>query len=248
MYEFNMKNPENLFRFVCLVVMFTGLSACQQTGTGSTDATGVVGNEEIAPQLRIFPDGLLDGGFTEEYAVTGVDEIGRTYTGEYQIETGGEVVFNGELAIPLISTLTYSTDASGQTVTLVTVVFTEYFSSSKPTKYLGNENSRTGVIMVPEIQAPIVPRMASASSSGSLGQYTGSDASKESIDWSVGEVMDNGFYDVGHSYLLTDSAGDVLSSENQYFTFDKNGNRTAWSFIAVLPYLGNTLNLTGIRL
>jgi hypothetical protein len=102
--------------------------------------------------------------------------------------------------------------------------------------------------MIPAGRPALVPSTVDASATGSMGNFSGSDASEEVINWSSSEIYNDDTYQLAYSYLLTDSAGGVLSSETQVFIYNGNNSRTGWSLTADLPYLTNTLTFSGARI
>lgn len=222
------------------IVMLSGLAACAQT------IEDTVATETASPAVNIFPASFFEPGYTESYVITGSDQAARVYSGTFELATSEQTIFNGEPAIPVSSTLTYSRPINGQTVSPITFVSTEYFSVSIPRKYLGSENNKA-VIMTPVSPPAEIPEIVNAEGSGKVGEFVGTDASAESISWSMIKLDEDSFQ-ISYFSEVTDSAGEIVNSEAQTFTVDATGERHAWAFDAVMPGDGITFSFSGTRI
>jgi hypothetical protein len=223
------------------IVMLLGLAACAQT----TEDTVTADAESFS--VNVYPAGFFAAGYTENYVITGTDQEDRVYTGTFELATSEETVFNGEPAVPVSSTLSYSRPINGIVVSPKTFVLTEYFSTSIPHKYLGSENDDTAVIMTPVVPPVEIPAVVNAEGSGKVGDFIGTDTSAESINWSLNKIDDNDFQ-MSYFSEVTNGAGEIINSEAQTFDIDATGERHAWAFDAVLPADGVTFSFSGTRI
>ncbi len=240
--KFTSNTSSSAFIFMITVL----LSACGEAVT-TADQAGDLGAKEESVEVALFPVKYFEPGYIEDYVITGVDNNNRKYSGTFQVSTGDEDVFNGVFAVPVSSTLIYSTIINGIQVTPITITLTEYFSSSMPRQYLGSVNSNTSLILTVQDSAVDIPESVAADASGSMAGLIGSNASVELISWLVLNNED-GTFDIGYTYNNTDSAGDLIDLEVRTFTVDVSGERLSWSLVAELPYLNNTLSFSGTRL
>jgi hypothetical protein len=223
------------------IFMLSGLAACAQT----TEDT--VAADTASTAVNVFPAGYFEPGYTESYDISGTDQEDRVYTGTFELATADETIFNGETAVPVTSTLSYSRPVDGIAVPQMTFVITEYFSNSTPRKYLGSVNNDTAVIMTPVTTPAEIPAVVNADGSGVVGDFIGTDSSAESISWSVNKI-DNDVFQLSYFSEVTNSAGEIINSEAQTFSINAAGERQSWAFDAVLSGKAMTFSFTGSRI
>lgn len=230
---------------VCVVAVTVLLVSCAES---VTEAGQGAGTEQLpTTSVEVFPDGFFSAGYTENYAVTGIDDKGTEYAGTFKLTTGDEEVFNGIDAVPVISELSYAAVINGMTVTPITIVLTEYFSVSLPRQYLGSINAYTALILTAQGPVNYIPETVVPDSSGIMASSVGSDSSQEDIDWFI---QDN----AGDSYILsfvlnhTDGAGGLINREVHTYTINETGDRLSWSLTAQVSSLSNTLRFSGTRI
>jgi hypothetical protein len=223
------------------IVMLLGLAACAQT----TEDT--VSTETADTFVSIFPANFFEAGYTENYVITGSDQEGRIYTGTFELATSNVTMFNGEPAVPIGSTLTYSRPINGVAVSPKISVLTEYFSVSIPRKYLGSDKNDTAVIMTPVALPVEIPEVVNAEGSGKVGEFVGTDVSAESISWAINKLGDD-LFQISYFSEVTNSAGEIINSEAQTFNIDATGERHAWALDAVMPGDGVSFSFSGTRI
>jgi len=239
--ELNMKITRSPLLYLLVIFMLGGLAACAQTTEDNVAA------DTPSTSVNVFPTGFFEPGYTESYVISGVDQEARVYSGTFELATSEETIFNGEPAIPVSSTLSYSRPVNGLTVPPMVIVLTEYFTATVPRKYLGSENEDTSVIMIPVAPTVEIPSVVIADGSGTVGDFIGTDSSAESISWSINKTDDDVFQ-LSYYSEVTNSAGEIINSEAQTFSIDATGERQAWAFDAVLPGEAMTFSFTGSRI
>lgn len=222
------------------------LMSCAQT-TSETDSQGVDDQQLGTSSVNVFPDGFFSAGYVEKYSITGIDDRGTDYTGTFLTTTGAEEVFNGVSAVPVISTLSYTTVINGVQVPPITIVLTEYFSTSIPRQYLGSVNASTSLILNAQDPVVYIPEAVVPDASGDVVSSIGSDSSIEDIDWFMQGNAD-GTYDLSFVYNHTDSAGGLINHEVHTYVLNESGDRLSWSLTAQISSLNNTLRFSGIRI
>ncbi|MDT8282278.1 MAG: hypothetical protein RQ982_05620 [Gammaproteobacteria bacterium] len=230
-------------------IMLSGLAACSQSSNdvASTDAATAANIASTATPVNIYPASFFEPGYTESYIITGSDQVARIYSGTFELVTSEQTLFNGEAAVPVTSTLSYTRPINGVTVPPITFVLTEYYSVATPRKYLGSVNNDTSVIMVPVASATDLPEVVDDEGSGIIGDFTGTDSTLESIAWSLNKLDDN-TYQLTYFSQLSDSAGDIIGSEAETYGIDSTGERHTWALDTVLPGQGMAFSFAGTRL
>jgi hypothetical protein len=205
--------------------------------------------DEIAQKpavVKVFSDDYFDENYTEEYLISGFDESGSQYVGTYRIVTGAEEVFNGENAIPVSTTISYSLlDINNVPVTPpYEVELIEYFSSTLPRRYLGSYNTETSLTFNVQGNLIDIPETIFSGTTGTLTNLIGSDSSKENITWAISDNGDDTF-DISFIAEHTDSSGALINRETRTFVIDSSGERLYWSLMAEVPLINNTLTFFG---
>jgi len=236
----------NLFKSIVITLLATFLVSCGDT-VETVDETSNINSEQLIAKVTMFPAGYFDSGYVENYVITGVDDYGRKYSGTFEVKTGVKDVFNGVEAIPVVSTLSYSTTINNVQLPPMSIVLTQYYSAGLPRQYLGNVNDNTSVIMTMQAQASDIPATVISSSSGTLADLVGSNSSFEIINWSV-LPNDSDTYNMVFNFNDTDSAGGVINNEMQTFAISSTGERLSWSMVSEIPSLNNTLKFSGNRI
>ncbi len=240
------KNFSELFKGVFITLFSVLLVSCGES-VETVSRSNDVNSEQLIAKIALFPDGYFDAGYVENYAITGADDYGREYTGSYEIKTGVKDIFNGVEAIPVVSTLSYSTTINNVQTPPIVVALTQYYSVSLPRQYLGNINDRTALILTLQDQAIDMPGAVISGSSGVLAGLTGSNSMLETIGWSV-FPGDRDTYRLAFDFTDTDSAGGLIIAEVQAFIIRSTGERLSWSMSSEIPSLNTTLRFSGNRI
>lgn len=239
----------NMFvnRFVAAMVLLCASIALAGCSPGATDSSSQKNTANLFSKVvQTFPDNFFNQGYIEQYAVTGSDSNGKNYTGSFEIKTDAKTIFNGYDAIPVESTLSYTLVREGASTSPIRIVLKQFYSTSTPVQYLGSQNASAGVITTPEAQLTDIPSLIAMAQSGLLGDYIGTDASVETISWSVSELDPDNYGLVFHN-VGKDSSGSIFSDESQTFRVSPDGTRTGWKLKAVVPSLAVEFDFTGTR-
>lgn len=229
--------------YVFLLAAF--LVSCGSS-TGTVNESTSVNNGQRVGKVTMFPAGFFDSGYIENYVITGTDDNGRQYTGTYEVLTGAREVFYGVTAIPVASTLSYTTIINGVQALPITIVLTQYYSADLPHQYLGNVNNKTSLVLTLQGAANNIPTTVASNASGSLSNLIGSDSSLETIDWSVSPAVNN-TYNLVYAYNDTDGAGGLINNEIHTFVVNADGKRLSWKMVSKIPSLNSTLRFSGDR-
>ncbi len=238
---FNNNHRKNL----CVFLLTVFLVSCGSS-TGTTNVSASVNNGQRVEKVTMFPTGYFDPGYTENYVITGTDDSGHQYTGTYEVLTGVSDVFYGVPAIPVASTLSYTTIINGVQVSPIIIILTQYYSADLPRQYLGNVNNKTSLVLTLQGATSDIPAVVTSNSSGSLANLIGSDSSLETIDWSVSPAVNN-TYNLVYAYNDTDSAGGLINNEIHTFVVNADGKRLSWKMVSEIPSLNSTLWFSGDR-
>jgi hypothetical protein len=230
-------------------IVLVSLASCSQSSgdAAATEKSSATSIESVATPVNIYPANFFDPGYTESYVITGNDQVARIYSGTFELVTSEQTLFNGEVAVPVTSTLSYTRPINGLTVPPITLVITDYYSVNTPRRYLGSVNNDTSVIMLP-VSSPLeMPVLVDADSSGVIGDFIGTDSTTESIAWSLNKLDDN-TYQLSYFSQVSDSAGDIIDSEAETYGIDAKGERQTWALDAVLPGQGLAFSFAGTRI
>ena len=229
------------------IVSFAVLLASCSNAVETANKLNDINSEQLITKVALFPSGYFNSGYVENYVITGTDDSGREYTGSYEIRTGVRDVFNGVEAVPVVSTLSYTTVINNVQAPPITVTLTQYYSPTSPRQYLGNVNDRASVILTLQGAAEDMPASVVSNSSGALANLIGSNSVLETIGWSMLPNAD-GTHSLAFDFIDTDSAGGLIISEVQTFVISSNGERLSWSMSSEIPSLNTTLRFSGSRL
>lgn len=236
----------NFLNGILITLFAVFLVSCSDT-VETVSKVSDINNEQLIAKVSLFPAAYFNAGYVENYAIAGTDDYGRQYAGSYQVRTADKSVFNGVEAIPVVSTLSYSTTIDNVQLAPMVIVLTQYFSVTTPRQYLGNVNDNTAIILTLQGQASDITESVISSSSGTLASLVGSNASIETINWSVFS-NNTGSYDLVFKFNDTDSAGGLINEEFQTFVISPTGERLSWSMMSIIPSLNNTLRFSGNRI
>jgi len=237
--------PE-LFQGVLITLVAMLLVSCSDS-VETVSASSDINSEQLIAKVAMFPTGYFKSGYVENYVITGTDDFGRKYTGTYEIRTAAKDVFNGVEAVPVVSILSYTTTINNVQAPSVVIALTQYYSATSPRQYLGNMNDNTSLILTLQDQAVDIPSAVINSSSGMLANLIASNASFETINWSINSNASN-TYNLVFDFSDTDSAGGLLNKEVQSFVISSTGERRSWSMVSKIPSLNNTLRFSGRRI
>lgn len=240
------KNFPEIFKGVFVTLFAVFLVSCADT-VETVNKSSDDNSEQLIAKVALFPAGYFNSGYVENYVITGTDDYGREYTGSYQIKTAVKDIFNGVEAIPVVSTLSYTTVINNVQSPPIVVSLTQYYSVTTPRQYLGNVNDRTSLILTLQNQAIDIPAMVISNSSGMLADLIGSNAMLETIGWSV-SPNNSDTYSLSFDSTDTDSAGGLIIAEVQTFVISSSGERLFWSMTSEIPSLHTTLRFSGDRI
>ncbi len=240
------KNFPEIFHGVLIMLSAMFLISCSDS-VETVAASSDINSEQLIAKVAMFPTGYFDAGYVENYVISGSDDYGRKYTGTYEIKTAAEEVFNGVTAVPVVSILSYTTTINNVQAPPLVIALTQYYSATSPRQYLGNMNDNTSLILTLKNQAVDIPSSVINGSSGTIANLVASNASFETISWSINENNSN-TYSLVFDFSDTDSAGGLLNKEVQNFVIDSTGERQSWSMVSEIPSLNNTLRFSGRRM
>ena len=158
-----------------LLLVTISLSAC-----GGETATNSV-YYEPETEYRLFPIGYFSPGYHQDYALSGYDTQGKTYSGNAHIVTDAGIYFDREYSIPVTSTIKLF-DNYGGAETFSAIHF--YYSQQHQRYLNGTENILSGEIAFAEYLYQI-PVHAYIGDSGRIGEYVTSTGNTIIRNWQL---------------------------------------------------------------
>lgn len=217
-----------------LFILFLVLTGCVDSGErfNPTDPDTV---------FTLFPSDYFTIGYRETYDLSGFDNNAITQLGVFSVEPRPQLIFNGELSIPVLITFQVTDTLSGS---FSITTNTEYFSTDpNDRRNLGFTNTLTGI---PPLSAPpaAIPAAAKIGDSGAIGTYIDVLGNETIKSWQLADGGD------GRARLVffsteRDSFGFRLSSIEERYLIEQNGERISVSLRFFNANSILTLSLSG---
>jgi len=191
-------------------------AACGGGGGGGS-------SETTDPNLafQVFPSSFFAPSYSESYTLTGSDTDGNDYTATASLKTGAQTTFQGEAAIP-VEFLFRFTNAATQASIIAN--FTNYFSPSSHSRFIGSFSITDGTTGLPSAQMTL-PTTARVGDFGSIGTIAYDDGTTEVLSWELHSTSNASRANLILSSVYKDAFGDTTGTEDDTYEIDANGVR-----------------------
>jgi hypothetical protein len=170
-----------------------------------------------ATTYNLYDPLKFTSGYSETGVLSGTDTDGFSYTGAYSIETRDIDTINGQVVIPVVTNLSFTTlnPDIGNADSEETAY---YIDSSTP-----HSIESGSVVYEPDAgMISELPATGVIGASGTLTSWTGDDGSSFSGTWVV-EDGGNSLADVAESYTFRNTSGDIESTQEIVLTVNSAG-------------------------
>lgn len=226
-----------LSKFLLVLIAFFVLSGCGD-GDNSFNPT------DPDAVFNLFPSDYFIIGYSESYSLSGFDTAGGLPTGSLSMQTQSQEIFNGELAIPISVALQVVNTQTGSFINSTGIGY--YSTDENDRRELGFTNITLGTSTFIAVTSAI-PATAKIGDSGEIGSYIDNLGNRDVKTWQLLDGGD-GRASLVFSSTTRDQVGLFLSSAEESYLIEQNGDRVSVEFRLFDADSGATLTLSGNKI